>query len=166
MLAPFFNRYTIMTEQELFFRTLQSGNLDNLNAQLERNPDLANITDSRGFTPLIFATYFNNAAATEMLLQHGAKVDAQDASGNTALLGVCFKGNTELAALLLKHKANINAQNKMGTTPLIFAVSYDQKAIVELLLANGADKTIKDHSGKTALEHAEEKGLTHLSELL
>ena len=54
---------------------------------------------------------FNNAAATEMLLQHRAKVDAQDASGNTALLGVCFKGNDIIAKLLLDHGADINASN-------------------------------------------------------
>lgn len=98
--------YIAMTENELFFATIQSGNEDNIKAQLTRNPDLVNIKDQRGFTPLIFATYFNKENIAEILLEHYVDVNGKDASGNTALIGVSFKGNTAIAEKLLQHNAD------------------------------------------------------------
>ena len=102
-----------MNEFQLFFRTVQSGNLTNIKAQLQRNPELVNIKDERGFTPLIFATYFEQEEVASLLLDYGASIDEKDASGNTALLGVCFKGNENLAKLLISKGANINACNNL-----------------------------------------------------
>lgn len=155
-----------MNETELFFHTIQSGNLENIEAQLQRNPDLVHVKDARGFTPLIFATYFDKEAIAESLVAHNAPVDAKDASGNTALIGVCFKGNLTLAELLIKNGANVNAINNNGTSPLIFAAMYNQEGIVKFLLDKHADKELKDHAGKTAYDHALEKDFRNIAEML
>jgi ankyrin repeat protein len=147
-----------MNATELFFHTIQTGNIANLKAQLERNPDLVNIKDARGFTPLIFATYFDKVDIAKILIDYNAPLDDQDASGNTALLGVCFKGNTNLANYLIEHGANINAKNKKGVTALIFSVMYNKTESIELLLHHNADKSLKDSEGKTAIDYAKEKG--------
>jgi ankyrin repeat protein len=82
------------------------------------------------------------------------------------LIGVCFKGNETLVRLLIDNGAHINAQNNLGTTPLIFATMYNKRTSVILLLEKGADKTITDNEGKTALDYASEKGFDEIVGLL
>ena len=53
---------------------------------------------------------------------------------------------------------NINAIGGDGQTPLIKTVINNSKNMLEYLLSKGADKTIKDDSGKTALDYATESG--------
>lgn len=48
-----------MNATELFFSTIQSGNIENIKLQLANNPEVINAKDVRGFTPLIFAAYFD-----------------------------------------------------------------------------------------------------------
>ena len=134
------------------------GKIEHVKAQLERNSDLVNMKDARGFTPLIFASYFDKKDIVEKLLEYNAEVDATDGSGNTALIGVAFKGNTDLAALLIKDGADINAKNNLGITPLIFASMYNQTKMVVLLLKHQADLSIKDNDKKMASDYAKEKG--------
>ena len=155
-----------MNETELLFSTIQSGNVSHLKAQIERNPDLVNTKDARGFTPLIFAAYFNKETIVKVLVEHNAEINAKDAAGNTALIGVSFKGDTAIAKLLIKNGANINAQNRQGTTPLMYAAMYNQEQIIKILLDNNAVKTIKDENDKTAYDHAVEKGFENLKTIL
>ena len=166
MLIPFYLSYLIMNETELFFTTIKSGNLNNTKAQLKRNPDLVNAKDSRGFTPLIFATYFDKEDIAKSLIEHNAPIDAKDKSGNTALIGVCFKGNDSLASYLIEHGADINAINTNGTTPLIFSAMYNKVNNVKLLLENHADVSLKDNEGKTALDYAHQKGFSEIVSML
>lgn len=137
-----------MNATELFFQTIQSGKTENLKLQLDRNPSLVNIKDLRGFTPLIFASYFGNIDATKVLIDSDADIDGTDASGNTALIGVSFKGGLKLAEVLINHGASINTTNNQGTSALSFATQYNQIAMVRLLLDKGADKGIVDNNGK------------------
>ena len=155
-----------MNAQELFFSTIQSGKLANLEAQLSHNPDLVNTKDARGFTPLIFATYFDKEAIAKALIDHKAEIDGRDASGNTALIGVCFKGNLSLVHLLIENGADVNAQNFKGVTPLIFATMYNKVNIVEFLLEKGAAIALKDNDNKTAFDYAKEKGFDAILKLL
>ncbi|GAA4809563.1 ankyrin repeat domain-containing protein [Litoribaculum gwangyangense] len=167
MMASFLTfKTTKMNETELFFNTIQSGNTANLELQLKRNPNLVNAKDGRGFTPLIFATYFDKEAMAKLLIEHQAPLDAQDASGNTALIGVCFKGNVPLASFLIEKGANINAVNNQGATAIIFSSMYNKLDSVQLLLKHNADKTIKDNNGKTALDYAKEKDFDAIVSLL
>jgi ankyrin repeat protein len=59
--------------------------------------------------------------------------------------------------------------NKAGGTPLHLAAKNSHIAIVEYLVERGADVTIKDDKGMTAVEHSKKpeitqylKGKTHL----
>ncbi|MEM9681046.1 MAG: ankyrin repeat domain-containing protein [Bacteroidota bacterium] len=116
----------MMTETELLFEAIRDRNAEKLQNLLNANPQLVASKDARGFTPLIFATYFDNEAAAENLIDHNADVNGTDASGNTALIGVSFKGNIDLVNLLIQNGADINAQNNNGTTALSFATQYNQ----------------------------------------
>lgn len=155
-----------MNETELFFNAIKNGKANHVKELIERTPGLVNIKDARGFSPLIFATYFDKKDCVEALLRFKTEVDATDVSGNTALLGVAFKGNTDLALLLIKKGANINTKNNLGITPLIFATMYNQTDMVALLLKHKVDKTIMNKEGKIAMDYAKEKGFKAIEKLL
>ncbi|WP_165732924.1 ankyrin repeat domain-containing protein [Polaribacter sp. 20A6] len=149
-----------------FFDAIQSVNINVIETLLKRFPKLANAQDKRGFTPLVFATYFDKIEIAETLIKHNANVNHKDAKGNTALLGVAFKGNVDIAKLLLKNNANINAQNNLGYTPLIFATMYNQPKMVAFLLEQNADLSLKDKENKSALDSAKTKDFTEIISLL
>jgi ankyrin repeat protein len=54
--------------------------------------------------------------------------------------------------LLIEAGADLNFKNDEGSTPLITAAFLCRTEIVEMLLAKGADKSIRNKAGSTALE--------------
>ena len=67
---------------------------------------------------------------------------------------------------MIQQGANINERNVMGATGLIYAIQFNQKEIAKLLIENGADTTIKDKKGNTAMDHARTQGIPELIALL
>ena len=98
-----------MTEKErFFFNAIRLGDLAIVEKELVDQPNLIDVIDDRGSSPLILASYYDHVDLTQILIQAGAPVNFKDASGNTALMGVCFKGVVELAELLIKQGADVN----------------------------------------------------------
>lgn len=69
----------------------------------------------------------------ELLIQHGANVNAQDLDGNTPL-HYAVLSNIHVVKLLLDHGADLSIQNKDGLTPFCFIVSDGQISVVEWFL--------------------------------
>ncbi len=63
--------------------------------------------------------------------------------------------NASTVRVLLKNGATINTIDKGEQwTALMFAAAEGQAEIVDLLLTHGADRTLKDTDGDTALQFA------------
>jgi ankyrin repeat protein len=72
----------------------------------------------------------------------------------------------KLAELLISNGGDMSGKNADGNSPLHNAVRVD-KAIVEFLIAHGADASIQDNKGRTALNLAEQtRGRAEIAELL
>ncbi len=87
----------------------------------------------------------------ELLLAHGADVNARDPDGRTPLYKAAAADNKELTTLLLAHGADVNARDDSGSTPLHRALYKDES---ELLLSHGADVNARDNKGQTPLHNA------------
>jgi len=74
----------------------------------------------------------------ELLLKHGARVDAQDAAGDTALHRAARTGRLDAATVLLDHGAKLEVFNHIGQTPLHCAARAGNPQAVQLLLDKGA----------------------------
>jgi ankyrin repeat protein len=64
-------------------------------------------------------------------------------------------GQAAVVELLLDRGASIDAPDtEAGATPLHYAASWNRRPTVELLLKRGADATLRNKAGKTALDLA------------
>lgn len=88
--------------------------------------------------------------------------------GGNALIPAAEKGHLENVKLLLEEgSTDINHQNNFGYTALIEAVALTDGSqiyleIVQELLKHQADKTLRDHAGKTAKDYAKELGYNQI----
>ena len=74
-------------------------------------------------------------------------------------MGASFKGFIDVVEILIKNKANVDVQNTMGATALIYSAMFNKKEIFNFLIQNGADATIKDNKGDTAISLAKRNGM-------
>jgi ankyrin repeat protein len=134
---------------------------------LQAGADVTAVTPLAGITSLMFACGHtcNNccassscdAAVVAALLRAGAKVNAdmnaEDAAGRTALFAAAYVGRSDLVVQLLRAGAaqSINHQASDGSTALHCTTA---PAVVAELLRAGAQVTLRDVKGRTALHSA------------
>ncbi len=102
--------------------------------------------------PLLLAAKEGHLRIVTMLVEHGAKVNANDPSAWNAIMFAASAGHKSVVSYLIEHGADVNWSDSWGTTPLHQAVEYRQKPVVELLLARGA-KTDTLYRGKIQLPY-------------
>ncbi|KAK1256983.1 hypothetical protein QJS04_geneDACA024236 [Acorus gramineus] len=132
----------------------------------------------------------------QVLLEHGADVNAFGTDAATALTQASYNGHHDVLQLLLKRGARVSAMNwgpnnplvhasKMGFTEVVrlliegdpdagkhlvesltAASFYGHARIVELLLEQGADVNARDLAQQTALEQASRVGHCEVMRLL
>jgi ankyrin repeat protein len=113
-----------------------------------------NLKDSRGGTPLMYATASGSEAMMRRLLDAKADVNAKNAFDATAL-HFCMNSAPRVK-LLVDHGADVNVVSKLGHTPIELAASHaGGLEIVKLLLAKGAKFPVPpDQSGQTPVSAA------------
>ncbi len=128
----------------------RSGGAKAVGQLIAASPELVNAHDQAGATPLHHAAGFGNLATMNLLLEHGADVNAGNKRKSTPLL---WSLHDEVKVrLLLDHGANIAARTIDGRTPVYQAASMaNAVAVLRLLLDKGADPNAKTLIGMTPL---------------
>jgi ankyrin repeat protein len=102
-------------------------------------------------------------AAAQVLLEHGADVDARDANNATPLH---LASSSELSGverlldvvrLLLQYGADIHARDDDGRTPFMRATENDHHEMMQLLLEHGAEDRVKREGEGSYSAHATEE---------
>lgn len=123
--------------------------------------------DDCQWTPLMRAAQNGHLEVAEILLQAGADINAIDKGGYSVLMVSSGFHNPEIIKLLIKNGANLNTRDSgSGLSALIWAVKDKQYDNAKILVNAGADASIKDNAGKTALDWAKEKDHSSIIELL
>ena len=143
-----------------------------------------------GTTLLSIAVLHNQLDIAQVLLKHGANVNARlsndsssmvDYRNWTALYFAIWNKNNPMVELLLENKADPNAvvdrisranfgatgnYETSGATPLIMSAAQNQPETAQILLSHKADIKARDANGQTALHWAARYGYEKLAELL
>jgi ankyrin repeat protein len=114
-----------------------------------------------GDTAMMLAAYKGNLAAVRALLDKGAEPNQ---TGWTALHYAASVGNNDIVQLLLDRSAYIDAESPNQTTPIMMAARGGHILTVKLLLDEGADVTLKNGAGMTAIDFAKAGGFNDIVE--
>jgi hypothetical protein len=111
--------------------------------------------DQHGKTAVAKAAMYNYTQDVRELVDAGADVSITDNDGNFPLLEAAENGSVPIASYLLTGKnANVNQQNDNDDTALLRASFSGHAPLVEFLLREGADKSLANKQGHTALSEA------------
>lgn len=107
----------------------------------------------------------------EMTLTHGADLRSLNRYGGTALIPACEHGHTETVRRLIEAGVDVNHVNDSGWTAMHEAIVYGDgssryRTVVAELLAAGADPSIRDGAGRTALDNARRLEQSAIVEML
>lgn len=121
---------------------------------------------------LLYASAEGNFDIVELAIEAGADTTITNRFGGTALIPAADRGHVDIVRLLLERSdVDINHINDLHWTALLEAVilgngGKQHQEIVALLLEHGADPSINDEEGVTALQHARERGFSEMVTLL
>ena len=148
------------------FEAAAVGDIARLTAILNADPQAVHTYSTDGWTPLHLAAAFATPAAVELLLKHGAKVDAvsKNPQANQPLhAALALSRNPETVKLLLAAKADPNAVQTGGFTPIFSAATANRRDLAELLLDAGAKARVHSEQGKSPADFARERGHEELA---
>eukprot|EP01046_Picozoa_sp_COSAG06_P030481 COSAG06_NODE_2897_length_6120_cov_56.864308_1_plen_124_part_00 len=113
------------------------------------------------------AAWRNDSACVLELLRQGAELEWRNPVGRTPLANACLNGAYEAAEALCAHGAELDTRcDEHQDTPLIHAAQMGRAKICAMLLALGADPSLKDKWGMTALDWARQRNKPECAALL
>lgn len=118
-------------------------------------------TARNGDNALMIACFKANKLAVQALIDKGAEVNRP---GWAPLHYAATSGNNEIVQILLDHSAYIDAESPNKTTPIMMAARGGHILTVKLLLDEGADATLKNDLGMTAIDFAEKYNFKDIAE--
>jgi uncharacterized protein len=114
-------------------------------------------------SPLMMAALKGHIEIVKKLIRRDADVNKP---GWTPLHYAATGGHLAIMDLLLEHHAFIDAESPNGTTPLMMAAHYGSPAAVKLLLEAGADPTMRNQLGLSAIDFANRVGRQDAADMI
>jgi ankyrin repeat protein len=144
------------------------GKVDRIQEILKANPGRVSEHAPDGFTPVALAAFFGQPAAVKALIAAGADVNAaaRNALKVAALHAAVAGGKIEIVKAILEAGGDPNAQQQAGFRAIHEAGTKANRALAELLIAHGADPSLPNDDGKTAIDLAREKGHVEFADWL
>ncbi|WP_369827137.1 ankyrin repeat domain-containing protein [Cohnella sp. CIP 111063] len=107
---------------------------------------------------LLQAVVEGDRQAVERLLEQGADIDATDGRGRTSAMVAVHNDRLDLFNLLAERGANLNIRDDRLDNPLLYSGAEGKMDFLKASLAAGADTTITNRFGGTALIPAADRG--------
>lgn len=131
----------------------------------------ADALDDRHDTPWLVTGVTGSVAMLEALLPAGPDLTIRNRFGGVSVIPASERGHVEYVRRVVRTGIDVDHVNDLGWTALLEAVILGDggprhQEIVRILLAAGADRSIADKDGVTALEHARRKGHDEIARLL
>lgn len=144
-------------ELELFFQSALDGRLDIVKRFVDEGVEVNSI-DGQKRTALMLASFNGHTDIVKFLIVNGANIDMVDEVNRTALMFASTGPFNETVVELIRAGSDVNAiDGHENWTPLMFAAGEGQLEVVKTLISNGADPTMLDTDGESALDFAQTK---------
>lgn len=140
--------------QNGLYLALREGQLevaDFLVRQPKFNVDQRNPKDE---TPLMYAVLKGHTDLARAMVARGADVNKPGWAPLHYAASYAGDGAVQQVQWLLDNHAYIDAESPNGTTPLMMAAQYGSEEVLRLLLAEGADPSLRNSLGLTAIDFA------------
>lgn len=127
--------------------------------------------DEQHDTPWLVTGVTGSVPMMETVLLAKPDLTIVNRFGGVSVIPAAERGHVDYVRRVVTTGIDINHVNRLGWTALLEAVilgdgGADHHEIVRILLAAGADRSITDANGVTALAHARAKGYTEIVRLL
>ena len=132
-------------------------------ALIEAHADV-NAKDGAGQTPLMEAAAYCRDESVSLLIRSGANL--RDPSSATALFWSAQSGCEETVKRLIAAGMSVHDKQELGWTPLMAACERGHLKVVQTLLNAGADRSLSNADGKTALALAQDNGHSDIAAVL
>lgn len=122
--------------------------------------------NAQGESPLMIAAIRGQLEPAKRLIQRGAEVNK---TGWTPLHYAASRAepdSVDMVRLMLQHHAYIDAESPNKSTPLMLASHYGHPDVVRLLLEEGADPSLRNEQGLTAVDFARRAGRDDMADLV
>lgn len=126
----------------------------------------ADVRSPGGSAALLKLAEYKNTEGIRLLLEAGAKADADFGNCLSPLLFAAENEDSVAVRLLVQAGADPNICNSNAETPLMLCARAGDAPAVQALLKAGAKWDIRNHHNHTALDMAEEAGQLHCARLL
>lgn len=112
----------------------------------ERHAHLVNTADFSGLYPLHLAVRRGGERCLRILVESGAKINAQEQKSGCTALHLAVKENLIKVActLITELKADVNVSTFGGNSPLHLAASQGSPPLCSMLIAAGANKNLEN----------------------
>ncbi len=157
---------------EALLTAAYANDVDEARRLVEAGADV-NHKDTSEQSPYLIATseVGDDPRLLELFLAHGALVNDKDSYNGTGTIRAAHRGYPAIIDRLVKAGIDLDHVNRLGWTALLEAVilgdgGRSHQDVVRLLLDAGADASIRDRDGRTALEHAQTRGQEAIAALL
>jgi ankyrin repeat protein len=182
-----------MSENNVFFEAIHSGDLAAVKSLVGADPSLASARNDAGVSGVLTAVYMGRGEIRDFLIASGAELDLPEAAAVGDLARVrelieknhaqansfspdgfpvvalaAFLGHLEIVQYLAAHGADINAAatNGSGYNALTGAVTSGHAAVVQWLLEHGANANYRYSAGYSPLLTAAANGRLNIAKLL
>lgn len=149
--------------QSALFLAVRADALNIAQALLDWPGIEAETRNSADESPLMLASLKGQAKLVQKLVDKGADVNKP---GWAPLHYAATRGHIDVMNILLDHHAYIDASSPNGSTPLMMAAMYGTPSAVKLLLEAGADPSIKNSLGLTAIDFAFRENRVESAEII
>lgn len=145
---------------------VQLGSLKVANFLLDQRKLKVEVRNRRDESALMMAALKGHLAIAKRLIAREAEVNKPGWTPLHYAASNPEPGSVEMTHLLLEHHAYIDAASPNGTTPLMMAARYGNAGVVTVLLEGGADASLKNEKGLTAIDFAREGGRPAVAEAI
>jgi len=145
------------------YLALRDGSLKAAGALIAWPKTNVEIRTAQDESPLMIASLKGQLEVARKLIERGADVNKP---GWAPLHYAATGGHLAVMELLLDQNAYIDASSPNGSTPLMMAARYGTPAAVKLLLEAGADPSIRNQLGLTAIDFANRANRMDSAELI